>query len=211
MPQSSSVNPNRGRYSATGTGGSSADLIYNVRKHQRLQQQDYAGRGPTTSTASTGPGGSHSLNRPTRWSSSRTPSSQVIMSRSASQAASAASHHNYAAPTASSRSHQHPNLTASRSLSRSHEERSPRTGRRVVQPTHNTATNKNSLNRSAATAAAHAAHPNQYHHTVQVQPVVVPPQQPTPHSSPSRNALAASISAQVGFHDICISFFLSRM
>ena len=208
MPQSSSVNPNRGRYSATGTGGSSADLIYNVRKHQRLQQQDYAGRGPTTSTASTGPGASHSLNRPTRWSSSRTPSSQVIMSRSASQAASAASHHNYAAPTASSRSHQHPNLTASRSLSRSHEERSPRTGRRVVQTAHTPHTNKNSLNRSAVAAVGHS---NQYHHTVQVQPVVVPQQQPTPHSSPSRNALAASISAQVGFHDICISFFLSRM
>ena len=188
MPQSSSVNPaNRGRINLATVGpGNSADLIYNVRKHQRLlsqQQQQSADNGQVRSGS-----GHNSLTRTTRRSGPSRPtgqtSGQVIMSRSASQAPS---HQSYASPTASSTSRSHQRqLAAARSLSRSHEERSPRTGRRVIQPAAVTS-NKNGLNRGHV--------PHQYQHTVQVQVPVV--QQPSPHSSPSKNALAASITAQV--------------
>ena len=199
MPQSSSVNPaNRGRINLATVGpGNSADLIYNVRKHQRLlsqQQQQSADNGQVRSGS-----GHNSLTRTTRRSGPSRPtgqtSGQVIMSRSASQAPS---HQSYASPTASSTSRSHQRqLAAARSLSRSHEERSPRTGRRVIQPAAVTS-NKNGLNRGHV--------PHQYQHTVQVQVPVV--QQPSPHSSPSKNALAASITAQVSIGTYLLSIEL---
>ena len=199
MPQSSSVNPaNRGRINLATVGpGNSADLIYNVRKHQRLlsqQQQQSADNGQVRSGS-----GHNSLTRTTRRSGPSRPtgqtSGQVLMSRSASQAPS---HQSYASPTASSTSRSHQRqLAAARSLSRSHEERSPRTGRRVIQPAAVTS-NKNGLNRGHV--------PHQYQHTVQVQVPVV--QQPSPHSSPSKNALAASITAQVSIGTYLLSIEL---
>ena len=200
MPQSSSVNPaNRGRINLATVGpGNSADLIYNVRKHQRLlsqQQQQSADNGQVRSGS-----GHNSLTRTTRRSGQPSrptgqTSGQVLMSRSASQAPS---HQSYASPTASSTSRSHQRqLAAARSLSRSHEERSPRTGRRVIQPAAVTS-NKNGLNRGHV--------PHQYQHTVQVQVPVV--QQPSPHSSPSKNALAASITAQVSIGTYLLSIEL---
>ena len=204
MPQSSSVNPaNRGRINLATVGpGNSADLIYNVRKHQRAllsqQQQQSADNGQVRSGS-----GHNSLTRTTRRSGQPSrptgqTSGQVLMSRSASQAPS---HQSYASPTASSTSRSHQRqLAAARSLSRSHEERSPRTGRRVIQPAGAVTSNKNGLNRGHAV-------PHQYQHTVQVQvPVVV--QQPSPHSSPSKNALAASITAQVSIGTYLLSIEL---
>ena len=115
--------------------------------------------------------------------------------------------------TAASRSHQQAaadRLATARSLSRSHEERSPRTGRRVMPPhppqvqvqVASVSSKKNGLNGRVN----HQYQPSLDYKPLQVQvqvPVVVQ-QAPTPHSSPSRNALAASITASVGQRKIYI-------
>ena len=233
MPQSSSVNPaNRGRCtstSATGpgppSGMSASDLIYNVTPYnQRKYQQrhpsgDYGGhRLSAASERSAGRSGHNSLSltRSTGRTTNRTGSAgnQGIMSRSASQAASGMTPNSrlYQA-TASSRSHQQAaadRLATARSLSRSHEERSPRTGRRVMPPhppqvqvqVASVSSKKNGLNGRVH----HQYQPSLDYKPLQVQvqvPVVVQ-QAPTPHSSPSRNALAASITASVGQRKIYI-------
>ena len=233
MPQSSSVNPaNRGRCtstSATGPGPpggmSASDLIYNVTPYnQRKYQQrhpsgDYGGHRLSAAAASGRSGhNSLSLTRSTGRATSRTGSAgngvgnQGIMSRSASQAASGMTPNSRLyQPTASSRSHQQAaadRLATARSLSRSHEERSPRTGRRVMPPhppqvqvqVASVSSKKNGLNGRVH----HQYQPSLDYKPLQVQvqvPVVVQ-QAPTPHSSPSKNALAASITASVGQKDL---------
>lgn len=155
-----------------------SDLIYNVRHHQKSTSFHDAYGGQRAASLSR----SSSRQRQRPQQAFNQPSSAASLknrSRSSENHAFMSRNH-YASPTVSSRSHQN----VSRSLSRSHEERSPRTGRRL----NSTTLPKNGFSQIK----------NNVSHQPQMQP-----QQPPPSSlsnsypSQSRNALAASISYQV--------------
>ncbi len=190
MPQSSSYQRRRSPSSSSATHSSNqaSELIYNVRR-QHPQLSSDGGR----------PNFTNSLHRQqprkvqnqilASQSKSSQKSAVPITSRSQSLMSRSATAHNYTTPTFASRSHQAPVMT-SRSLSRSHEERSATrsiiTGSRSSQRFLNsTATPPNSPRKNHTVVANSGQLPN------------APPPLSNSYPSQSRNALAASISYQV--------------
>ena len=187
MPHLSPSN-HRGRSpSSNGCNNGDLSLIYNVK---RTQEGGRSLPRPARKTYQRSSGTA----TPSGWQGGRSRSSetnggrQLIMSRSAT--------HNYAASTASSRSHQlqlqqqqqqqqqqqHPRQQHSRSLSRSHEERALRS----TSSRQSLTSSKNSLNQSSQ--------PPPYNTNPVIQSSLT---NSITSSSGSKNALAASITQQV--------------
>lgn len=165
MPQSAALNNHttRGRTSA-----SNSDLIYNVRKQgQRLHPEGSTPRGLVGNPQRT-PHGSNGTRRSPK--TGRYSETHALMSRSATN--------HYSASTTASRSHQQIPVTSSRSLSRSHEERSPRIGRRGQQAASSAShlPPKNGLNRHLHQSTT-LHQPTALHH-VAPQPQVHPSNAP---------------------------------
>ena len=126
---------------------------------------------------------------------SRSSEAHDIMSRSVTH---------YAASTAASRSYQQ-TVNASRSLSRSHEERSPRTGRRVVQQQQPPSTSPH----NATLTSSHISRNNGLNKSASAGI-----QSQSTHSLPSsnvqkKNALAASITQQV-HHSVSVHVLIDN-